>query len=139
VLEDACLDTVKMHFPCSFLFLAETVSVYLTEAQVKTLVLKLHDHFPGAEPVSDAYSPIHVLRSNLQTARFGLCYEETPPNPGCFSPDYRRLRYLILLCRENSNIVRMSLYVFGSTFNIDEEEDNSAGRRINYVFPPARE
>ena len=32
----------------------------------------LYDHFPGAELVFDAYSPIHNMVSNLQTARFGF-------------------------------------------------------------------
>jgi O-methyltransferase involved in polyketide biosynthesis len=40
--------------------------MYLEEEQVKTLVLKLRDHFPGAELVFDAFSPFHIWRSNLQ-------------------------------------------------------------------------
>jgi O-methyltransferase involved in polyketide biosynthesis len=72
VLEDAWLDTVSAYSRRPFLFLAEGVFIYFEETQVKSLVLTLHDRFPGAELVFDAYSPIHVLRSNLQTARFGL-------------------------------------------------------------------
>jgi O-methyltransferase involved in polyketide biosynthesis len=72
VLEDAWLDLVNVHQQRSFLFLAEGVSMHLKGAQVKGLVLKLRDHFPGAELVFDAYSPIHILVSNLQTARAGF-------------------------------------------------------------------
>jgi len=72
VTEDAWLETVSAHGQCPFLFLAEGVFMYFQEAQVKSLVLMLHDHFPGAELVFDSYSPIHVWRSNLQTAKFGL-------------------------------------------------------------------
>jgi O-methyltransferase involved in polyketide biosynthesis len=72
VVEDAWLDAVSAHRQRPFLFLAEGVFMYFQEAQVKSLVLMLRGHFPGAELVFDAYSPIHVLVSNLQTASFGL-------------------------------------------------------------------
>jgi O-methyltransferase involved in polyketide biosynthesis len=57
---------VSAHRLRPFLFLAEGVFMYLEEAQVKSLVLTLRDRFPGADLVFDAYSPIHVLRHNLQ-------------------------------------------------------------------------
>jgi len=66
VLEDEWLDKVSVHRQRPFLFLAEGVFMYFTEAQVKRLVLTLRDRFPGAELVFDAYSPIHVWRHNLQ-------------------------------------------------------------------------
>ena len=66
VLENAWLETVSAHHQCPFLFLAEGVSVYLEEAQVKWLVQTLRERFPGAELVFDAFSPFHVWRSNLQ-------------------------------------------------------------------------
>ncbi len=66
VLEDEWLDKVSVHHGRPFLFLAEGVFMYLTEAQVKRLVLTLRDRFSGTELVFDAYSPIHVLRHNLQ-------------------------------------------------------------------------
>lgn len=68
VIEDEWLGRVSVHPKCPFLFLAEGVFMYLTEAQVKRLVLTLRDRFPGAELVFDAYSPIHILRHNLQYA-----------------------------------------------------------------------
>jgi O-methyltransferase involved in polyketide biosynthesis len=75
VLDDVWLETVSAHRGRSFLFLAEGVSMYLKEVQVKSLVTMLHKNFPGAELVFDAYSPIHVWRSNLQTSAFGFhCY-----------------------------------------------------------------
>ena len=64
VLEDAWLETVKVYSPRPFLFLAETVFVYFTEAQVKSLVLALRDHFPGAELVFDGWRPFEVWLGN---------------------------------------------------------------------------
>jgi O-methyltransferase involved in polyketide biosynthesis len=72
VLENAWLDAVSAHRQRPFLFLAEGVFMYFQEAQVKSLVLRLRDRFPGTELVFDGFSPVHVLVSNLQTARFGL-------------------------------------------------------------------
>jgi O-methyltransferase involved in polyketide biosynthesis len=64
VLEDAWLEVVQVHFPRPFLFLAETVFVYFTEAQVKSLVLMLCDHFPGAKLVFDGWRPFEVKLAN---------------------------------------------------------------------------
>jgi len=66
VLEDAWLEAVKVHSQRPFLFLAETVFVYFTEAQVKSLVLTLRDHFPGAELVFDGWTPFLVWVGNRQ-------------------------------------------------------------------------
>jgi O-methyltransferase involved in polyketide biosynthesis len=55
VLESAWLDTVGTNEQGPFLFLAEGVFMYFEEAQVKSLVLTLRDHFPGAELVFDAF------------------------------------------------------------------------------------
>ena len=71
-LEDAWMEAMSALRQRFFLFMAEGVFPYLEEAQVKSLVLTLRDHFPGAELVFDAYSPIHLLVSNLQTARAGF-------------------------------------------------------------------
>ncbi len=64
VLEDAWLEAVKMHAGRPFLFLAETVFVYFTEAQVRSLVLTLREHFPGAELVFDGWRPFEVWLGN---------------------------------------------------------------------------
>ena len=64
VLEDDWLEAVKAHSQRPFLFLAETVFVYFTEAQVKSLVLTLRDHFPGAELVFDGWRPFEIWLSN---------------------------------------------------------------------------
>jgi O-methyltransferase involved in polyketide biosynthesis len=66
VLEEAWLETARAHPKRPFLFLAEGVFMYFKAAQVKSLVVVLCDHFPGAELVFDAYSPIHVWVHNLQ-------------------------------------------------------------------------
>jgi O-methyltransferase involved in polyketide biosynthesis len=64
VLEDGWLEAVKVHSPRPFLFLAETVFVYFTEAQVKSLVLELRDHFQGSELVFDGWRPFEVWLGN---------------------------------------------------------------------------
>lgn len=70
VLEDAWLEAVKapiklaVHSPRPFMFLAETVFVYFTEAQVKSLVLTLCNHFPGAELVFDGWRPYEIWLGN---------------------------------------------------------------------------
>jgi methyltransferase (TIGR00027 family) len=69
VLEDAWLEAVKAHRQRPFLFLAEGVFMYFTEAQVKSLVLKLKKRFAGAELVFDAYSPFMRLAHNLRVTR----------------------------------------------------------------------
>jgi O-methyltransferase involved in polyketide biosynthesis len=73
VLEDAWLEIVKVHSQRPFLFLAENVFVYFMETQVKSLVLKLRDQFPGAELVFDGWSPVFVWLGNrqLSSSKFG--------------------------------------------------------------------
>jgi O-methyltransferase involved in polyketide biosynthesis len=66
VLEDTWLEMVKLHGQRPFLFLAENVFVYFKEAQVKSLVLRLRDHFPGAELVFDGWTPFFVWLGNRQ-------------------------------------------------------------------------
>jgi len=65
VLEPAWLEAVKVQRGRPFLFLAEGVFMYFTEAQVKSLVLTLCDHFPGAELVFDAWSPFEIWLGNF--------------------------------------------------------------------------
>jgi len=69
VLEDEWLVAVVQHLPRPFLFLAEGVFMYFTEAQVKSLVLRLKDRFPAAELVLDAYSPFMRWAHNLRVSR----------------------------------------------------------------------
>jgi O-methyltransferase involved in polyketide biosynthesis len=69
VLEEAWLEAVGPHRQRPFLFLAEGVFMYFTEAQVKSLVLRLKEHFPAAELVFDAYSPFMRLAHNLRVIR----------------------------------------------------------------------
>jgi len=66
VLDNAWMGAVSAHRQRPFLFLAEGVFMYFGEAQAKSLVLTLRDHFPGAELVFDAFSPLHVWVCNLQ-------------------------------------------------------------------------
>jgi methyltransferase (TIGR00027 family) len=69
VLDGAWLTAVSAHRQRPFLFLAEGVLIYFEEAQVKSLVLTLKEHFPGAELVFDAFSPFFVWANNLRVAR----------------------------------------------------------------------
>jgi len=72
VLEETWMDTLSARHQRPFLFLAEVVLVYFDGAQVKRLVLALREHFPGAELVFDACSPLHVWVANRQTASVKL-------------------------------------------------------------------
>ncbi len=69
VLESDWLEAVKAHHQRPFLFLAEGVFMYFEEAQVKSLALTLRDHFPGAELVFDAFSPIMRWGHNVRVTR----------------------------------------------------------------------
>ena len=64
--DSAWLDAMSAHRQHPFLFLAEGVLMYFEGAQVKSLVLMLRDHFPGAELVFDAFSPFLVHANNLR-------------------------------------------------------------------------
>ena len=74
--DSAWLDTVRAHRQRPFLFMAEGVLMYFEEAQVKSLVIMLRDHFPGAEMVFDAFSPFLVRANNLRLSitKFGARY-----------------------------------------------------------------
>ncbi len=72
VLDKAWLPEVNTYRNRHFLFLAEGVFMYLLGGQVKWLIRTLLDQFRGPELVFDAYSPVHVLVSNLQTASLGF-------------------------------------------------------------------
>jgi O-methyltransferase involved in polyketide biosynthesis len=65
VLEPAWLEAVRAHRGSPFLVLAEGVFMYFTEAQVKSLVFTLRDHFPGAELVFDAWRPFEIWLGNF--------------------------------------------------------------------------
>ena len=66
--DPAWLEIIKVHQQRPFLFLAEGVLMYFEEAQVKSLVLRLRERFPGAELVFDAFSPYLIRVSNLRFA-----------------------------------------------------------------------
>jgi O-methyltransferase involved in polyketide biosynthesis len=67
-LEDAWMEAMSALRQRFFLFMAEGVFPYLEEAQVKWLVLRLRDRFPGAELVFDAISPFELWVGNLRLA-----------------------------------------------------------------------
>ena len=73
VLENAWMQALKAHAPRAILFLAETVFVYFTEAQVRSLVLALRARFPGAELVFDGWKPFEIRLGNryLSNTPFG--------------------------------------------------------------------
>jgi methyltransferase (TIGR00027 family) len=69
VLDSAWLNEVGAHRQHPVLFLAEGIFMYFDEAQVKSVVLAMKEHFPGAELVFDAYSPFMRLAHNLRVTR----------------------------------------------------------------------
>ena len=69
VLDSAWLDTVGVQRQRPILFLAEGVLMYFEGAQVKSLVRRLREHFPGAELVCDAWSPLLVWMNNRRVPR----------------------------------------------------------------------
>jgi O-methyltransferase involved in polyketide biosynthesis len=71
VFEEAWLNAVSPYRQRPFLFIAEGVLPYFENSQVKSLVLSLRDHFPGAELVCDAHTPFVVWADNLQLALGG--------------------------------------------------------------------
>jgi O-methyltransferase involved in polyketide biosynthesis len=68
VFDFAWMETVGKHRPHPFLFIAEGVFPYFEEVQIKSLVLKIRDTFPGAELVCDAHTPFVIFMDNLQLA-----------------------------------------------------------------------
>jgi O-methyltransferase involved in polyketide biosynthesis len=72
VFDSEWLDTVAVHRQRPPLFLAEGVLVCFKEAQVRSLVLTLLEHFPGARLVCDAFSPFIVWIDNRKISRAGI-------------------------------------------------------------------
>lgn len=65
-LDPSWLDIVDHRSNRGYLFLAEGVLPFFTETEVKQLVLRLSERFPGAELVFDAMSPLLVKMHNVQ-------------------------------------------------------------------------
>lgn len=72
VFDDVWIENVGRFRPRSFMFVAEGVFPYFEEAQVKSLFLKLRDHFPASEVVCDAHTPFVIWADNLQLAYAGV-------------------------------------------------------------------
>jgi O-methyltransferase involved in polyketide biosynthesis len=66
VFDQAWMDTVSVHRPRPFLFMAEGVFMYFEEREVRALVCTLRERFPGSELVFDAFSPFLVRANNLR-------------------------------------------------------------------------
>ena len=66
VFDCGWMDIVRAPQRDDVLFLAEGVLMYFHETQVKSLVMMLREHFPGAELVFDAFSPFLVRANNLR-------------------------------------------------------------------------
>lgn len=72
VFDDDWIRAVEQYTSHPFLFIAEGVFPYFEEAQVRTLFLKLRDHFPRCEVVCDAHTPFVIWADNLQFAFSGV-------------------------------------------------------------------
>ena len=70
--DQAWFSKVNASADCCFLFLAEGVFQYFHEQQVKSLLVALRTHFPGAELVIDAFSPLVVHGNNLRMRISGM-------------------------------------------------------------------
>jgi O-methyltransferase involved in polyketide biosynthesis len=66
------LKTVSVLRPRPFLFMAEGVFMYFPGTQVRSLVLKLLELFPGSELAFDGFSPFVVWANNRRIARTKL-------------------------------------------------------------------
>lgn len=68
VFEEGWLVELSRWKPRPVMFIAEGVLPYFEEAQVKSLFLKLRDHFPGCELICDAHTPFVIWADNLHLA-----------------------------------------------------------------------
>ncbi len=68
-LDLAWLDVVDVYPGKPFLFIAEGVFMYFSDAEMRRLVLALRERFPGAELIFDVASPLIVWLQNLSLAR----------------------------------------------------------------------
>jgi O-methyltransferase involved in polyketide biosynthesis len=66
------LDMLGERPPRDTLFLAEGVFMYFDEAQIRSLVVSLLEHYPGSELACDAFSPFAVRATNRRMARSKL-------------------------------------------------------------------
>jgi O-methyltransferase involved in polyketide biosynthesis len=66
--ENDWMESVERFKTRPFLFMAEGVFPYFEEAQIKSLFLRLQEHFPGAEVVCDAHTPFVVWADNIHLA-----------------------------------------------------------------------
>lgn len=64
--DPAWLDIVAAQHARPFLFLAEGVFMYFKETQIRSLVLRLLERFPGSELVFDGFLPYLVRMNNLR-------------------------------------------------------------------------
>ena len=67
-LDTAWMDTLAARPAPAFLFVAEGVLPYMSESEVKGLVLALRQRFSGAELIFDAMSPLLLKLHNLELA-----------------------------------------------------------------------
>jgi len=76
VLDNAWINKVIAFPDRPFLFMAEGVFMYFTEAQVKSLVFTLQENFPATELIFDAFTPYLVRMNNLRLSmtKFGARY-----------------------------------------------------------------
>ena len=68
VFETDWMDTIRQHGPIPAMFLAEGVFPYCEEEQIRSLVLALAHHFPGAELVFDGNTAFMLRLDNLHLA-----------------------------------------------------------------------
>ena len=71
VTEPAWMDAISRPDRAPILFVAEAVLPYLKRSEVRKVVVDLKERFPGAELVTDLYSPFAVWVDNLHLVVLG--------------------------------------------------------------------
>lgn len=72
VFEEAWLDEISRRGPRPILFLAEGIFPYFEEQQVRSLVLRLRERFPGSDLLLDAMTPFMIRADNMHLALTGM-------------------------------------------------------------------
>lgn len=65
-------DIAQEHRNGQFIFVAEGVSPYLTEEQLKELFATLTEHFPGSHLIFDTYTELKLKGTQKQMKKFGV-------------------------------------------------------------------
>jgi len=121
VLDFAWMDLGGGHAKRPVLFLAEGVFPYFQEAEVRRVVLALHERFPGAELVFDAMTPfmawLHRRHGAIRKLRLHLWGLERGQELEAWGPGIRLLGEWFYFDRPEPRLGRSSLLRFVPLLN----------------------